>query len=379
MSSKKRLKVYYKIYISSILLIIIGSTIVLSSSVGYALLKNVNPTYYFIKQIIWLIFGIIGIFLLNKIGIKNIEKYSILFLLFSIFLSFIPIITGNLRWIRIGPLSFQPAELLKLSFVIYLSDYLKRKRKTINELKTLIVPFGFFLFITGILQLQKDLGTFIIIFFTVSLLLFLGGLSKKYFFLMISIGIALLPLLIIIFPYRIERIKIFLNPSIDPNGKGYQIFQSKIALGSGGLFGKGIGFGKQKLNYLPEAHKDYVFAIVGEEMGFVGTSFILFLFYNLIFSGFEISRRAKDEFEKFVTSGISALLGIQFFLHVSVVLSLIPSKGTTLPFFSVGGSSLLANMLSLGILLIVGKNVCFLTPKEELETFTFNEPTKLVY
>ena len=360
-------KLYYRICILGALLIIIGSAVVLSSSTGYAISKSGNPAYYFVKHLLWLVLGVLGIFIISKLGLKRIERNVLLFFLFSLLLLPIPVLTGNLRWIKIGPFSFQPAELIKFTFIMYMADYLKRKGKDIDKLKTLVIPAIFLALITLILQFQKDLGTFVVIFFTFFLLLFLAGLPKKYLFSITGIGIFLMVVFVVIFPYRMERIKIFLNPSLDPQGKGYQINQAKLALGSGGLLGEGIGDGTQKLKYLPEAHKDYVFAIIGEESGFLGTSIILFLFGTLIFSGLQVAQRAENKFEKFMAAGISGLFGFQFILHASVVLNLIPSKGTTLPFCSVGGSSLLINILALGVLLEIARNTCFLGPLEEFE------------
>ncbi|HPP30100.1 MAG TPA: putative lipid II flippase FtsW [bacterium] len=355
---KKRFSLYFKILISGTMLILIGSVFVLSSSSIYGISRTGNPAYYFEKHMIWLILGITGIWLINKKDIKSIERYSFHIFLFSLFLLPLPRFFGELRWIRLGPLSFQPAELVKFTFIIYLADYFKRKQVNMGTFKTLIVPLIFLLLITGILQTQKDIGTFVIIFFTFILMTFLAGVKMKHITLIILAGIILIGGLIIMFPYRVQRIKTYLNPSADTHGSGYQTIQSLIAMRSGGIIGKGLGAGERKLKFLPEAHKDYIYAVVGEELGFIGTAFILFLFAILVFSCFTITNLTSDAYLKFLTAGIGGLFGFQFLLHACVVLNLVPAKGTTLPFFSVGGSSFLINILALGVLLNIARKVC---------------------
>ena len=357
---KKRLNFYYKLCILSTLLIVLGSVFVLSSSSIYGIFsKSGNPAYYFKKHLLWLILGTIGFLLLRNIDTRKLEKYSFLIFCISLVILPLPKFFGDLRWLKLGPLSFQPAELIKFTFIIYLSDYLKRKLPVIKENKTLIVPLVFLLLITGILQLQKDIGTFVVIFFTFMLLIFLAGVSLKNIFIIITTGIVLFTGMIFMFPYRRDRILTYFNPSADPMGKGYQTRQSLIAISSGGFWGKGLGAGERKLKFLPEAHKDYIYAVVGEETGFLGTSFVLFLFGFLVFSSFNLSKISKDFFIKFLSAGIGGLFGLQFILHVAVVLKMVPSKGTTLPFFSVGGSSFLINILALGVLFNIARQVLF--------------------
>lgn len=359
--------IYYRICASSILLIVFGTVFLLSSSASYS--EGEDPLIFFIKRIIWIVIGLLFFFALNKTGIEKIQKYSLWIFLFSLILLPLPRAFHQLRWIKIGPFSFQPAELVKLTFVIFLANFLTRKDNIINNWKTLIIPVSFFVLITGILQLQKDLGTVMIIGLTLLFLLFLAGLRVKYVTLFAVVSVVLLAGLILLFPYRIERVKIYLNPGMDPKGKGYQIIQSKIALGSGGFFGKGLGAGERKLNFLPVANKDYIYAIVGEELGFIGTSLTLILFAILVFSTFQVSKLTKNKFEKYLTAGIGGLFGFQFLLHAFVVLSIVPSKGTTLPFFSKGGSSFLVNFLTLGLLIIISRKTCLKVDLDEIPDF----------
>jgi cell division protein FtsW len=354
---KKRLNFYNRLQIISAIIITTGTLFLLSSSSVYGISRSGNPAFYFEKHILWLLLGLVGILLIMKLDTRQIEKHSLPIFLVSLAILPLPKFFGDLRWIRLGPLSFQPAELVKFTFVLYLADYLKRKLPLIREKKTMWVPIGFLLLITGILQLQKDIGTFAVIFFTFMLLMFLAGVRIKNILLIILAGIVLFTGLILMFPYRRERIMTYLNPAADPMGKGYQTRQSLIAMSSGGILGKGLGAGERKLKFLPEAHKDYIYAVVGEETGFLGTVFVLSLFGFLVFSSFHLSNISNDYFIKFLSAGIGGLFGFQFLLHAGVVLNMVPSKGTTLPFFSVGGSSFLINILALGVLFNIARKV----------------------
>lgn len=358
MLSKKLFSLYFRILISGGILILLGSVFLLSSSSVYGISQTGNPAYYFEKHLLYLILGIIGAYLINRTSIKYIERYSFPLFLFSIGVLPLPYFFGELRWIRLGPLSFQPAEMVKFTFIIYLADYFKRKQVDIRNFKTLVTPLFFLLVITGILQLQKDMGTFVITFLSFLLIIFLGGVRLKHIGILTLMGIILLGGLVVIFPYRIQRIKTYLNPTADPQGHGYHSIQSLITIGSGGLIGKGLGSGERKLKFLPEAHKDYIYAVVGEELGFIGTSFVLFLFGVIVFSCFAITNLTSDIYLKFLSAGMGGLFGFQFLLHACVVLNIVPAKGTTLPFFSVGGSSFLINILALGLLLNIARKVC---------------------
>ncbi|MDD3726071.1 MAG: putative lipid II flippase FtsW [Candidatus Ratteibacteria bacterium] len=367
MLSKKWFSLYFRILISGVILILLGSVFVLSSSSIYGISQKGNPAYYFGKHLIYLILGITGAYFINRIDIKYIERYSRYIFLSSLILLPLPHFFGELRWIKFGPLSFQPAELVKFTFIIYLADYFKRKQSEIKRFKTLITPLAFLMLITGILQLQKDMGTFVIIFFVFLLIIFLAGVQLKHIGVLTLAGIILLGGLILMFPYRIQRIKTYFNPAADPQGQGYHTIQSLITIGSGGLIGKGLGAGERKLKFLPEAHKDYIYAVVGEELGVVGTSFVLILFAIIVFSCFTIINITSDNYLKFLTAGIGGLFGFQFLLHASVVLHIVPAKGTTLPFFSVGGSSFLINILALGLLLNITRKICMEEATERID------------
>ena len=363
MFSKRKFLLYYNIYFAGLFLILLGSVFVLSSSFSYSLEKN-NITFYFIKHINYLFLGLLLVGLIQKIDIKKLEKFSNLIFIFSLFILILPVLQHGLRWVKIGPFSFQPSEFVKLTFILYLASYIKKISVKVNNLKNLILPSIGWILITGILQLQKDLGTFVIITVVFMGILFISGLKMKYILSFSVIFICLMIGLIFLFPYRIERIK--------KHGKEYQSKQSVISFSSGGFFGKGFGAGTRKLRYVPEIHKDFVYAVVGEELGFVGAFGVLILFAILVFCGLEVSKECDNLFEKILSSGISILFGIQFILHTCVVLSVFPTKGTTLPFFSVGGSSLIVNLVALGLLIKISKNIINKLGIKDIEEITID-------
>ena len=359
---KKRLSFYHKLFFTSAILIVLGSLFVFISSSAYGISKSGDPSYYFNKHLLWLCLGLVCIALLRRVSNKKLENWSFRIFVVSLPILLSPKFFGDLRWIRLGPLSFQPAELVKLTFIIYLAGYFKKKLHQIDKKSTLVEPIIFFLIVAGILQLQKDIGTLAIIFCAFLLLMFLAGVNTKRIFTIVLVSIIFFSGLVLMFPYRRARIISYLNPTADTADKGYQAQQSLIALRAGGIFGKKLGEGKRKLNFLPEPHKDYIYAVVGEEGGFVGTSVVLLLFGILIFSSLQLSSMSNDYFIKLLSTGIGGLFAFQFLLHAAVVLNLVPSKVTTLPFFSVGGSSFLINMLSLGIIFNIARQVLFDEP-----------------
>ncbi|MFN4227234.1 MAG: FtsW/RodA/SpoVE family cell cycle protein [Candidatus Ratteibacteria bacterium] len=355
MFSKKKYFLYFSIFVSTFLLILLGTVFVLSSSFPYGLEKN-NLTIYFEKHIFYLFVGLSIFYLIQKLDIKKLEKYGFIIFIISLAILPIPIFQKGLRWIKIGPFSLQPSEFIKLTFIIYLATYLKKRSLQINNLKVLAIPLIIYLSIVTILQFQKDYGTFLIVSFIFLGILFLCGLKLKYIFWIFSTFLLLGIGFVLLFPYRIERIITYMNKS-DTLGKNYQTNQAIISLSSGGLLGKGLGAGEGKLKFVPEIHKDFVYAVVGEELGFVGCFGLLLLFGIIVFCGLEVSKFCNDFFVKILVYGISISFGAQFLLHAGVVLSILPPKGTTLPFFSVGGSSLIANLISVGILLKIAEDI----------------------
>ncbi len=264
------------------------------------------------------------------------------------------------RWIRLGPASLQPSELAKLAVIFYLAWFLEMRRRPegfgINDWKHTILPaLGPVLLLVGLVVIEPDLGTAVEIFIIAVAMLYVAGLDGKY---ILGAGLAAMPviyLLIVRVPYRYERVIAFLNPTADPQGRGFQLMQSLIAVGSGGFTGVGLMESKQKLFYLPEAHTDFIFAVLCEELGFIGGAIVLTLFAIYGWRGIRSAFKATDEFGRFAALGITVMVLSQAMINLGVVLGMMPTKGIPLPFISYGGSSLLVMLLATGMLLNISQ------------------------
>lgn len=269
----------------------------------------------------------------------------------------IGIVRGGARsWIGIGAFSIQPSEFMKMGLIIYLAAYLSHHQKQMKSfLKGFLPPILLVMVAFGCIMLQPDLGTGMVLVATCMLMIYVNGAKLNHFIAMLSVGLAGFIGLIASAPYRIKRITAFLNPWEDPLGDGFQIIQSLYAIGPGGLLGVGLGKSLQKYFYLPEPQTDFIFAILGEELGFIGGVIMLVLFALLFWRGTYIALLAPDQFSRLLALGIVFMLTIQVMINVSVVIGLIPVTGITLPFLSYGGSSLTLTLISVGILLNISK------------------------
>jgi cell division protein FtsW len=264
---------------------------------------------------------------------------------------------GARRWLRLGPISVQPAEMVKLVVVLYLAGYLAKKEGYITEFaRGFLPPLLVVGLLAGLVLLQPDLGTVVVIGFVTLGLLFLAGARLVHLFGLVPFVLPAVAVLIWKSPYRLQRLMTFLDPMKDPTGAGFQVNQSFLAFGSGGLFGVGLGEGEQKLFFLPEAHTDFVLALAGEELGLVGTGAIMLCYAALVLKGFQIAARAREPFGRHLALGITLLLGLQALINAGVVTGMLPTKGLTLPLVSYGGSSLMVNLLAIGILLSVSRD-----------------------
>ncbi|MCK4400899.1 putative lipid II flippase FtsW [bacterium] len=262
---------------------------------------------------------------------------------------------GARRWIRIGHFSMQPSELAKLVMIMYASNFLSKKRHNIKEFIRGFLPPMLVLGLVLALIIKNDLGSCVLIAGIVLTMMFISGANMKHLAIFFLASLPAIYIAIRTFPYRMKRIMVFLDPWEDPLGKGYQIIQSFYALGSGGWWGKGLGKGIQKLFYLPEAHTDFIFSIIGEELGFIGTLLIIMLYTYIIWRGIIIAYHAPDLYGHLLAIGITAMIAYQVIINIGVVTGLLPTKGTTLPFISFGGSSLIVNMIAIGLLINVSK------------------------
>jgi len=298
---------------------------------------------------------------LNHQTIKKSAKplffISILFLAMSLIPGFSREAAGAKRWIRIAGFGFQPSELIKVTFIIYLADYIARRKKMINNFAYGLLPpllaLGVPMFL---ILLQPDLGTTIALVCIAFIMLFCAGLNCNYFILAGAISLPVLYFLVFNIAYRRARILAFLNPWADPQGSGFQIIQSQIALGSGGFFGQGMGQGKQKLFYLPAAHTDFIFSVIGEELGAIGAVVVTLLFILLFWQMIKVVRFSHDDFFRYLSIGIISLIALQAVINIGVSIGMFPTKGLPLPFISYGGSSLIFDMVAIGLLLNASRN-----------------------
>lgn len=335
---------------------------VLSSSAPYALQKTGDAFFYFKRHCLFFIPGLFVFFYLKNLHYSKLRKIGKVLILFSIFLLLITLffgteVKGAKRSIGFKGFNFQPSELAKFALMIYLADFFTRfKEQRKNKKKLFIIPVAVCGIIMVLLMAEPDFGSTMIVFSYLMSFLIAAGI---HWGIIAGMFLSCLPgvwYLIHFEPYRWKRILAFLWPEKDPLGIGYSVIQSLVSVGSGGLFGVGLGRGRQKLEFLPEAHKDYVFAVIGEETGFIGTCFILFLFGTIILTAFWLSHKIKDTFGKYLAYGIGIYFGTQVILHTGVVVKLLPPKGTTLPFFSYGGSSLVVSLAVLGVFFNLIKN-----------------------
>lgn len=334
-----------------LLLLGIGLVMVYDASVVEAERLFHNKYYFVQRHAVWIALGLFVMVLASRISTSLIRKIGpLLFGLTAVMLVLVLVpgvgstIQGARRWISIGNfVTFQPSELVKLTTVLYLSSWFRNKPKPLHF-------FAFCGFLVGLLMLQPDFGTAMILAGTSFLMLFLSGASLGAIIAGIGIGIAAIFGLIVIAPYRLERLTTYLNPSADLLGSGYHVNQALLALGSGGMFGLGLGRSRQKFQYLPEASTDSIFAVIGEEMGFIGALVILLIFAYLFYQLFRVISREPQEFRKLLAAGLTGWLAIQTVINVGAMIALFPLTGVPLPFISYGGSSLITQLLSIGII-----------------------------
>ena len=349
--------------ISVIAISIFGITMIYSSSNIWAEYKFNDAFKYLKMQGLFLIVGIVLMIIISKIPYKYyLDKANIILVICFVLLILVlipgigKIRNGSRSWFGVGGLGIQPSEFMKLALIIFISKYLHKNERNNISIKKDILPILFITLLTfGLIMLQPDFGTGVIIVMSIIGILFISGLKMRFFIIAGIFGAVGAVALILIAPYRFERILSFINPWVDPLGTGFQAIQSLFAIGPGGLLGLGLGNSIQKHFYLPEPQTDFIFAIISEELGFLGVLIVSALFLTIIYRGMKISLNAKDLFSKYLSLGITFSLAFQALLNLMVVVSLIPITGVTLPFLSYGGSSLLITLCSMGILLNISR------------------------
>ncbi len=351
----------FTLLITILALLGIGLVMVLSASSPSALAEQADSYYYFKKQLQLGILGLIAMFAISKIDYRFYQKYY----KWAWILSFIALvlvklvgrtINGSQRWIYIGSFSIQPSELVKFLMIIFYAGILVKNRDELSKFgKGFVKHFAMVLPIIGLLLLQPHFSASIVILGIVAIMMIVAGCKFKHFLGASCILIPIVIVIVIIEPYRLQRVTTFLDPWQDATGDGWQVIQSLYAIGSGGLFGVGLGESKQKYLYIPEPHNDFIFSIIGEELGFLGCAVILILFAILIWRGVLIAMKAPDMFGSLVAVGITALVAIQVIINVAVVTSSMPATGMPLPFFSYGGTALFILLCEMGVLLNISR------------------------
>ncbi len=361
MKQKKLEKPDYWLVMITFLLLGFGLVMVFSASY-YKGLLNYNDSYYFIKkQLIAAGIGLVIFFIVSNIRYTIYQKLVIPFTILSILLLIAVLIVGTTangakRWIQIGSIPFQPSEFVKLAMIFYTASIMIKKQSVIHNFKrALIPPLTVIGIICSLLYFQPHFSAIVIILCTTLVIIFCAGAQIRH---LLFLFVASTPVLLIILytsDYRMERITTMLNPFNDPTGSGYQTIFSLYAIGPGGLTGLGLGNSIQKMAYLPEAHNDFIFSIIAEELGFFGGAFVIFLFIVLIVRGIRIAMQSPDQFGTLLGIGIITLIGVETIFNLGVVTALLPVTGVSLPLISYGGTSLVFKMMAMGILLNISR------------------------
>ncbi len=345
-------------------MLIIGMIFLSSASSVISYDKHFDAYYFFKQQLFQgIIFGSILFLIISRINYNFLKKVAVPFLLVSIALVILVLVPeigaeymGGRRWIKLPWFSFQPTELLKLALIIYLASWFESREKDIKSFKNVFLPFIVLLgSIGGIVMLQPDMGGTVLIIAICMSVYFMAGGHLGLIFITTVAGSSIFYLLINQAAYRVNRLKIFLHPELDPQGIGYHIHQAFLAIGSGGIFGRGIGHSRQKFNYLPEVAGDSIFAIIAEELGFIFVTLLVLFFFYFFYRGMKIAKYAPDTFAKLTVAGIMSWIIWQMVLNIMAMVGLVPLTGTPLPFISLGSSSLLILLVAMGIVVNISR------------------------
>lgn len=346
------------------ILLLFGLIMLSSASVAVGLNRFGDSGFYIKRQLVALLIGLAGFYYAYKTDYHRWHKLAFPLLALTLVLLVLVLIPGigaagygAQRWLNLYVTTFQPSELAKLTLVLYLAGWIgERGQALVRDFKTGLLPL---LFLMGILFLliilQPDLGTLLIICAIALVLYFVGGANLKHLAGLIGSGLILVALVIKLEPYRLARLTTFFNPGADPQGAGYHITQALLAIGSGGIFGLGLGHSRQKFLYLPEVTGDSIFAVIAEELGFIGSILLVVLFLLFLWRGLRIARRAPDTYGKLLATGLTAWIVIQAFVNIGAMVGVLPLTGLPLPLISYGGSALMIMLFGIGILLNISK------------------------
>lgn len=358
----RKLKSDKLLFLATLLLLCSSVVMVYSASAVLAMERFQQPYFFLFKQMTWTILGLCLLAGVMRIDYHILKQPVVIWTalglttlaLIAVFFS--APINGTRRWFGVGGIGVQPSELAKIAVIIFTAAILERRMDRVNELSYTLLPIGIVTGgIGGLILLEPDFGTAFAVIVIVAAMVFAAGLSYRY---LIGAGLVLLPVFYLVLAnaeYRRRRLLAFLDPWDDPLGDGFQIIQSLIAVGTGGIFGRGLMGGIQKLFYLPEPHTDFIYAVIAEETGLIGATMILCCFAVITWRGLRVTMHAPDRFGAFLALGLTTMLALQAFINMSVVLGLMPTTGIPLPFVSAGGSSLLISLLGMGVLLNISQ------------------------
>lgn len=353
----------FSLFIAIAIISAFGLVMVFSSSYYYAQDKGLDNGFYYLKnQAMWLAIGMVCMIALSHFDYRNWDKMRVIALVGVIVLMLAVVLfgverNGATRWLEIGPLSFQPSELAKFVLIVYMASFMARRPHLMSSFSQGLMPMLIIIGVMcGILLLQKNMSMMVIVLMTGVVMLYLGGAQIKHLLLLAAVALPVLVVAVMSEEYRISRVLMFVDPWHSNQKGAYQLIQSLLALGSGGLFGKGLNFSMQKLLFLPYGESDFIFSIIGEELGFVGCVLVISIYAFIVYRGIRIAMRCRDRFGSLLAAGITAVLAIQTAVNIAVATSSVPPTGQTLPFISAGGTSLLIFLCATGILLNISRN-----------------------
>lgn len=351
------------LFLATLALVCASVVMVYSASALVALERFQQPYLFVTKQVMWAILGLAVLSVVMRIDYRTYRNETLIWSLLGgatlllVAVLFAAPINGSRRWFSIGPLGIQPSEFAKLVAIVFTAAILERRMHRVNDLTYSLGPVALGVGgLVGLVLVEPDYGTGVLIAAVVGLMVFVAGISYRYILGAVLLALPAMYVLLWSAEYRRRRLLAFLDPWADPLGDGFQIIQSMIAIGTGGVTGKGLMAGVQKLFYLPEPHTDFIFAVISEEMGLVGATVIVGCFCVIAWRGLRAAAFAPDAFGAFLALGLTTMVVLQAFINISVVMGLLPTKGITLPLVSNGGSSLLVNLLGMGVLLNVSQH-----------------------
>jgi cell division protein FtsW len=359
----RKLKIDRVLFTATLLLVCVSVVMVYSASAVLALERFQQPYLFLTKQALWSALGIAVLVVAMRVDYRTYRNETFIWsllglvVLMLVAVLFSAPVNGTRRWFGVGGLGIQPSELAKVACVFFTALMLERRMHRIDDLSYSLVPIALIVgLVVALVLLQPDFGTSISLALVVAVMVFAAGLHYRYFVGLALVALPAIYIVLVAAPYRRRRLLAFWDPWADPLGDGFQIIQSLVAVGTGGVFGRGLMGGVQKLFYLPEPHTDFIYAVISEELGLIGATAILLCFCVIGWRGLRIAARAEDTFGSFVALGLTTMIAAQAFVNISVVLGLMPTKGIPLPLVSFGGSSLLINLLGMGVLLNISQH-----------------------